>query len=399
MADWGEGGAAASQQRDWLEAAAMNTFSAYVFRQALTPLLAILGGLAAVAVLTQGFNELDLLSEDRQGLFAFVWVTLLTLPQAMGLVLPFAMFAGTVYALQRMRRENEISVAHGAGISIYRIASPILQLAFLAALAHLTVNALVQPAAFREIRHTLYSMRANLVAGLVREGDFTHPAPGLTLYVRERAGGGQMHDVMIDDRRGSQEVTYTARNGAIVTAAGAPAFSMIDGQAQRQRPDGSLDVLDFDRYALPLGLNFSAPAVLYLKTSDRYLNELFFPDLTSHFDQDNLGALASEGNARLASPLLDIALALIAVVGVLTGQASRRGYSARIAMAAGWAGAVRLGAIGVQAAAVNTPALNAMQYALPLLAITLAGMLIGGRAPRRRRRRPLQALILRRATV
>lgn len=356
----------------------MDTFSAYVFRQALNPVLAILAALTAVAVLTQGFNQLDLLSTDRSGILAFIWITLLTLPQVIGLILPFAVFAGITQTIARMRREGEIAVAQGAGLSLQGISRPLLQLAWLAAVVHLSINCLVQPAAFREIRHALYSVRTDLVAGLIREGDFTYPAPGLTLYARARGPGGQMRDVMIDDARGPHEITYTARTGVIQTVAGAPAFVMVTGQIQRQRPDGALDVIDFDRFALPLGLSFSEPPAFYLKPSDRYLSELFFPDLTTHYDQHNVRALQSEGHARLASPLLDVALAFIAIVGGLSGQDKRRGYFRQIALAAAIAVVVRLAAIGVQAGAVNQPLLNWLGYLIPIVTIALSNAIIAG---------------------
>src|ERR1700755_726237 len=118
----------------------MNTVSAYVFRQALGPLLAILGALAAIAILTQGLNQLDVIITNRRAGFAFVWVTLLAIPQLVSLILPLALFFAVLYALNRMHSESEIAVAYGAGLSRWRLARPILQLAFLAALVHLTVN-------------------------------------------------------------------------------------------------------------------------------------------------------------------------------------------------------------------------------------------------------------------
>src|ERR1700748_342274 len=99
----------------------MNTFSAYVFRQALVPLLAILGALAAVAILTQGLNQLDIIVNNRAAALAFVWVTVLTLPQLISLILPLAVFFAVLYALNRMQSESEIVVIYGAGVSRGRI--------------------------------------------------------------------------------------------------------------------------------------------------------------------------------------------------------------------------------------------------------------------------------------
>jgi lipopolysaccharide export system permease protein len=364
----------------------MNTFSAYVFRQALGPLLAILGGLAAIAILTQGLNQLDIIITNRRAGLAFAWVTVLALPQLLSLILPMAVFIAMVYALNRMQNESEIAVAYGAGVSRARIARPILQLAVLAAVAHLAVNVVIQPASYKERREVLYELRTDIASSLIQEGAFTFPADGLTLYARERGGAGELRDVLINDARPGEAITYTARAGAIVTIDGAPAMVLRDGQVQRQSADGGVDVLDFDRYVLQMGDTFEDESeMFFLKASDRTLFELFFPDRTAHYDQRNIGRFLAEGHARLSSPLLNIALAMIALAGVLVGEFSRRGYARRIMGAAVWALVVRLGALALTAAATDEPSLNALQYALPIGAIVIAGATLGGKSARRRR--------------
>lgn len=363
----------------------MNTVSAYVFRQALGPLLAILGALAAIAILTQGLNQLDIIITNRRAGLAFAWVTVLALPQLLSLILPMAVFIAVVYALNRMHSESEIAVLYGAGVSRERIARPILQLAVLAALAHLAINVLIQPAAFKERREVLYELRTDIASSLVQEGSFTFPAQNLTLYARSRGGGGELHDLLINDARPSQPITYTARAGAIVTINGAPAIVMRDGQVQQQTESGSVDVLDFDRYVLQIGTVMEEPEQFFLKASDRTLFELFFPDRTSHYDQRNVDRFLAEAHARLSAPLLSIALAMIGLAGVLVGEFSRQGYGRRIMVAAVWALVVRLAALAMQAAATDDPKLNVLQYALPLGTILVCWLLLGGKSARRRR--------------
>jgi len=363
----------------------MNTISAYVFRQALGPLLAILGALAAIAILTQGLNQLDIIITNRRAGFAFAWVTILALPQLISLILPMAVFIAVVYALNRMHSESEIAVLYGAGVSRQRLARPIIQLAVLAALAHLAINVVVQPWAFKERRETFYELRTDIASSLVEEGSFTYPAEGLTLYARSRGGGGELRDMLIDDARTEPAITYTARAGAIATVDGAPAIVMRDGQVQRQNEDGGVDVLDFDRYVLQFEGVFDEPEIFYLKSSDRTLYQLFFPDRTAHFDQRNVEQFLAEGHARLSAPLLNIALAMIALAGVLLGDFSRRGYGQRIVWAAIVALVVRLSALVTQSVAADEPQLNALQYALPIAVIVVTGVMIGGRGSRKRR--------------
>jgi lipopolysaccharide export system permease protein len=363
----------------------MNTVSAYVFRQALGPLLAILGALAAIAILTQGLNQLDIIITNRNAGFAFAWVTILALPQLISLILPMAVFIAVIYALNRMQSESEIAVLYGAGVSRRRIARPILQLATLAALAHLAINVVIQPAAFEERREVFYALRTDIASSLIEEGSFTFPTDDLTLYARERGGGGELRDLLINDARPEYPITYTARAGAIVTIDGRPSIVMRDGQVQRQTEDGAVDVLDFDRYALQLGEDFQEPELFFLKASDRTLYQLFSPDLTAHYDQRNVDQFLSEAHARLAAPLLNLALAMVALAGVLVGEFSRSGYGRRIMVASIVALLIRLLALAIQAAAVEDPELDVLQYALPLIVMLFAGLAMGGRRARRRR--------------
>ncbi|MFN3463020.1 MAG: LptF/LptG family permease [Terricaulis sp.] len=364
----------------------MNTISAYVFRQALGPLLAILGALAAIAILTQGLNQLDIIVTNRRAGFAFAWVTILALPQLISLILPMAVFIAVVYALNRMHSESEIAVLYGAGVSRQRLARPILQLATLAAIVHLIINVIVQPWSFEERRKVFYDLRTDIASSLIEEGSFTYPSEDLTLYARSRGGGGELRDLLINDARGDRPITFTARAGAIVTIDGAPAIVMRDGQVQQENDDGGVDVLDFDRYPLKFEGVFEEPDLFFLKASDRTLYDLIFPDRTSHYDQRNVDEFLAEAHGRLSAPLLNIALAMVALVGVLMGDFSRRGYGRRIMWAAIIALVIRLAALMTQAAAADQPELNPIQYALPLLVIVVTTLMLGGKTSRKKRR-------------
>jgi lipopolysaccharide export system permease protein len=76
---------------------------------------------------------------------------------------------------------------------------------------------------------------------------------------------------------------------------------------------------------------------------------------------------------------------MIALAGVLVGEFSRRGYGRRIMWASIIALLVRLIALAVQAAAVENPELNPIQYALPVVVMAFAGVAMGGKSSRRKR--------------
>ncbi|MGE0830460.1 MAG: LptF/LptG family permease, partial [Hyphomonadaceae bacterium] len=319
---------------------------------------------------------------NRNSGFAFAWVTILALPQLVSLILPLAIFFAVAYAINRMHTESETVVAYAAGVSYGRLAKPILRLSVAAAIVHLGITTLVQPAAYREMRLTIHEVRTDVAASLVQEGAFTFPADELTLYARERGPGGEMRDMMIHDARPRLPITYTAERGIVAMVEGVPSVIMRNGQIQRQQPNGTVEVLDFDQYVVQLGDFLVQSEEFFLKPSDRFLSELFNPDLTNYFDQRNIDRLNAEGHYRLASPLLDPALALIALAGLLGGEFSRRGYARRLALASVVALIVRVAALSIQAAAADDPALNPLQYAFPLLVSAGAGWVLMRAHPR-----------------
>ena len=126
----------------------MYGFQRYLFRNVLRTLIAIVGGLALIALLTQGLSQIqDTIVQNRQSMLAFLWVSVLATPQIISLLMPIALFIATAAALNVAHRENEIVVSQASGMSNWQVASPVLRLAVLAAILHLGLNLWVQPAA------------------------------------------------------------------------------------------------------------------------------------------------------------------------------------------------------------------------------------------------------------
>ena len=136
----------------------MSGFQRYLFRNVLRTLIAIVGGLALIALLTQGLSQIDdTIVQNRQSMLAFLWVSVLATPQIISLLMPIALFIATAAALNVAHRENEVVVAQASGMSNWQVASPVLRLATLAAILHLGLNLWIQPTASRELRTTSHN--------------------------------------------------------------------------------------------------------------------------------------------------------------------------------------------------------------------------------------------------
>lgn len=347
----------------------MSGFQRYLFRNVLRTLTAIVGGLALITLLTTGLQQINLIVENRQSMLIYLWVSVLAAPQIVSLLMPIALFIATAAALNVAHRENEIVVAQASGMSNWQVASPVLRLAALAAILHLGLNLWIQPAASRELRETVSQASTDLAASLVREGTFMSIGDGLTTYARE-VNGNEMRDLLVNDARNPGEpATYIAKTAFLTEAEGAPVLVMRDGSIQRLKTSGQLDYGTFLQNQFDLAPFTNDKKAVILEESDRYLPELFFPDMTNYYDNENVNLLMAEGHARISAPLLNIAMALLAIYAVLGGDFSRRGYAMRIALASAAALITRLAAFGATASGRDNPDMNFLQYVIPIVVI------------------------------
>ncbi|RYD90083.1 MAG: LptF/LptG family permease, partial [Sphingomonadales bacterium] len=185
----------------------MHLIDRYLFRQLLGPTVLATAALTAVALLSQSLSALDIIVSQRQSALVFAKVTLLAMPQLLNMVLPIAVFVAALVAMNRLHTEQEIVVCFAGGMSRWRVISPALRLAGYITIIALAVNLWIQPMAAREMRQTLFSVRTDLASTLIREGEFTNPAPGLTVYAQSVDATGLIHNLFIHHEKSGSSAT------------------------------------------------------------------------------------------------------------------------------------------------------------------------------------------------
>jgi lipopolysaccharide export system permease protein len=374
----------------------MRLIERYLFRQLLGPTLLATAALSGIALLSQSLSGLDILVDQRQSPLMFLKVTLLAMPQLIVMILPVAILVAALTALNRMHTEQEIVTCFAGGMSRWRVLSPALRLSAWVALVSLVMTLWIQPLCYRALRETLDQVRADLAATMLRPGQFTHPAAGLTVYAQSMDDDGTVHNLFIDRDNGhGKDSTITAREGRLEKRGAAPVLVMRHGANQEFSPSGVLNYISFDEYVLDLESLVSSDRVLRYKLSDRYPHELFFPDVRQPWDRANRGKLLAEGHSRFSAPLYDIAFMIMAFAAVIGGSFNKLGYATRMAAVAAAALLLRTLGFAVQAAAGGMPALNLLQYLLPAGAAAVAGaILLSGRVGRAERSPRTRDLVL-----
>ncbi len=375
----------------------MRLIEKYLLRQLLGPTLLAMAALGAVAVLSQTLGALDIIVNQGQSAWVLIKVIALAMPQLLALVLPIALFIAALVALNRLHTEQEIVVCFASGMSRWRVISPAIRLAAVATLLGLVANLWVAPWADRAMREELFRIKTDLAASLIHVGQFTQPAPGLTVYAQDSDQSGAFHNLFVYQLKPEAgDTTYIAARGKITKRDGAPVLLMREGSSQAFSAAGVLNYLKFDEYIFDLTPFISNEKIVHYKIADRYLHELLFPDLTQEWERQNRKKMLAEAHARLATPLYNLTFMAMALAAVIGGAFSRLGYGRRILIVCAAAALVRILGIGAQAACAGQPVLNVIQYAIPIGAAWWAfAVLFRERASRfsvRRLARPTPAL-------
>lgn len=358
----------------------MSGLSAYIFRQVLGPLIFFTFALVGVAWLSQSLRMLDLVVNQSQSALTYLYLTLLALPQVVGLLIPFALVIAVIYSLNRLYVENELVVIWSAGFNRWAVIWPVLGVACIAMVAAFVSNLGLMPAGMRQVKDRVFEIRADLVNTFVREGAFTNPTSGLTVYVAENNSNGDIRGILVHDTRNPKGVTtYMAERGLLARTPVGPRLIMFNGNVQWvEGGPGRLKVLNFEKYTFNLS-QFDKPRDdAAREASERYLGELLYPEKA--LPEKTRRKFFAEAHNRLSGPLYCLVFALIGVYALVGGNFNRKGYSGRIMLACGAVLAARLPGFGFQLLTNKSPELAFTMYAWP--ALWIAGLMLVLSVPR-----------------
>ena len=345
----------------------MGLIERYLLRQLLSSTLLATGVLALVAMLSATLGNLDVLGQGQSPLL-LAEISLLAMPQLLSLIMPIAVFVATLVCLNRLHTEQEIVICFASGMSTWRVVAPAMRLAGGFTVIALILNLWVAPLADRAMRDQLFRIRTDLAASMVHVGAFNQPAPGLTVYAQDAdQGGGYRNMFLLQEKSEGGDTTFIAAHGKMAKQNGKPVLILRDGSSQEFSRTGVLNFVKFSEYTLDLTSFISTKSSVRYKIADRYLHELLFPDLASHaWERKNRKAMLAEAHNRLSAPLYNLAFMAMALAAVVAGPFSRLGYGRQIIIVSSAAAAIRLLGFAATAASIGVPALNLLQYLIPI---------------------------------
>ena len=313
----------------------LNRLDTYILRQFVGPFILTVIVLTVVIWITQSLQRIELVLENGRGLGMFLHLSILIIPNLLVILIPFALFAATLYSLYRMHSDSEIAVMFAAGVSRARIAIPFLLITFLGAIATLYIAVDLSPRTYRILKQRILDIRTDLASSILRSGEFIKVIDGFTIYVKEVNTGNQFTGLLVNDYRNPSETrTYLAQRGVLQETDAGPVLVLIGGtiQSKSSRSDKA-EIIPFQQTSIKVG-ELQKKQELQLELTERYLHELLEPDLGNEWDRVNQSRMIAEAHSRLSAPFHAFAYVLIALYALIGGAYNRRGYIVRISIAA-----------------------------------------------------------------
>lgn len=140
------------------------------------------------------------------------------MPAFLELTFPMAVLLGVLMGFGRMSGDRELIAARACGLSLYRLAVPVLGFAVVIWAVSSWLSFSVRPWANSHLRDQLYEITQTRSSAGLKDKVFNRNFPGLVIYVDHISSKDEvLHGVMISDARNpAQQNTIIAKTGIIV---------------------------------------------------------------------------------------------------------------------------------------------------------------------------------------
>lgn len=189
----------------------MTLLDRYLLKSVLFTCAAAIGLFSFVVMLPNVIRELltryltDQIDSDM-----FVRLVLLTIPYAVTYALPAGILTGVLLTLGRLSADSEITAMRAAGISVFRVARPIVVLGLLGTVVALYFNLQAMPRARTQYyREFAAAVRANALSFIVPR-TFIRDFRGIVIYVSEKQGN-ILRDIWVWELDDQKRVTRLIR--------------------------------------------------------------------------------------------------------------------------------------------------------------------------------------------
>jgi lipopolysaccharide export system permease protein len=355
----------------------MGSIDKYIFRTTLASFALVLVSLTGVIWITQALRGIDLMTSQGQTIVTFLGLTSLVIPALILIIAPVALMIAISHTLNKLATDSEIIVMNAAGFSPFRLFRPFIYATIVVAIMVAFIAAYLAPDGMRRIKQWDAEITADVLTNVLQPGRFAQLDQNLTIRIRERAPGGLLMGIFIDDRRDPKErISIVADHGTVVKSGNNSFLVLEDGNLEKFEADKrDPAMVAFGRYAFDMS-KFSQHNDVALGIRERYLWELMWPDEEDPMYKQVPGQFRAELHDRLMSPIYPFAFAALtfAFLGAPRTTRQSRNFSVGGSILAVFG--LRMAGFACSVMTVKSPIAAVIQYAMLFGGIALGVWII-----------------------
>ena len=258
----------------------MKTLERYIYWRMVRVFIITLGSIAVIIWATQALRQFDLVSAKGQTFFQFFKMTMMIMPFLLMNFMPFVLMMSMILVLISLINDSELNAIYTAGVSNFQVLKPFLKFAIVIMIILYGLSLYGSPTSLKLFRNEIQKVKFDLVANIMKPGQFHHIQDGLTIHMKNRSGRGQLQSLLLDDQRNPyRHTTYLAKNGIFSTHNDKLLLFMTNGIIQRYTPvTGAMSFIKFKEYAFDFStLNTPTAWHIYTPSERNILDLLTIP--------------------------------------------------------------------------------------------------------------------------
>lgn len=299
----------------------MRRLTRYLSRQFVTDAVILFAVLCVLLWLVNCLRSFDVVSVKGQGLLTLGYQALLTMPTLSLLFFYICIGIGLARALNALRLSHELHIIHtinGLG-SLFRAVGVVTAVGVAAVL--LLTN-FIEPYANKRLNDLSASVAADLLSSALKPQRFTQVSPGVTVWIGNRSGSGEIQEFFADDRRDPEtRRTYIADTARVSSDGDNYVIELRNGSLQYTQASGRFSEITFGRYDLsvdrltaPVGENYG------LETQDSIT---IISDMLQSGDWPAYNVSVLVNRMTEGARVVGIALIVLCISGFPSGRRTR----------------------------------------------------------------------------
>jgi len=303
------------------------TLSRYLARELIAPTVTALLGLTTAVLAKDLLGYADLVVNRGLGAPAVAAIALYQLIPLLTWTLPFALLVGVLVALGRLAADREILALEAAGVSLARVAQPVLAVAAGVAVAGLVLAQLAAPWARRELTSSLEAMLRDHPGAVLRAGAVLDFGQHKLLAREVSPDGSELRGVLLFVPDLGE--TLFAERADVSRAPGGDLALELHGGALVRAPEAGAQYLRFDRFGTVLHQEDSplldSPGERLASATQAALRAIIADPATP---ATTVRLARAEAQRRVALPVAALVFGLLAAPLALGGRALSRSSGA-----------------------------------------------------------------------